>query len=64
MCYAQLALDFEPALNEIYADRLNQIVEWCRSSGQRTISGRFPASDGPPFFEIDKKDKMKRYKLL
>jgi hypothetical protein len=57
--YAQLALEYEPELSEVYKDRINQIIDWCKSTGQTSRSGRFPASNGPPYFEIEKSDKIK-----
>ncbi len=57
--FALLALEYEPKLNKIYKDRIKQIINWCKNNEQTSRSGRFPASNGPPYFEIEKSDKIK-----
>lgn len=58
LSYAGLALDYQPPLNEVYKERTNKIIEWCRSNNQTITVGRFPASSSPPYFEIEKVDEL------
>lgn len=58
LAYARLSLEYEPELNEEYEFKANQLINWGNSSRDSSVSGRFPASDDPPYFEVTNEDKL------